>query len=379
MSRMPTARMSGGPGLSERANVALECVHQHRLLSTAQLHALIAPGVARRRVQRMLSALADDGLLTFVHQRGQAHRPMHLWHITATGADVVLASGTRAEPRRRVYTQAQAAGQLQHHTLAVNHVGLAFVAAARERGDDCGPLAWRHELAHPVGPRRSDTLIADAVLSYLTIQPARLEYRFVELDRATTPVDALATKLARYHQLAHHHAAGAAEPVWRRHYPVLPGVLVVLTGASRTRLERRAQTAAALHRSIAGAPAVSVSVCACSTTSSRTARSRRSSPRWTNPSAASTGSATTRRDDRDRRGGRWGGREARRGGSRVDRRACRRPLARRAPRHRGRSPGAAGRRHRRRPCAGSGARLGLRARPPARRGPPGRPARTAAL
>jgi hypothetical protein len=256
-----TARAAGVRGLSERANLALECVHHHRLLSTAQLHALMAPGIARRRVQRMLADLADRGLVTFVHQRGQAHRPMRLWHITAAGADVVLAAGTHAEPRRRVYTQAQAAGQLQHHTLAVNHVGLAFATVARERGDDCGPLAWRHELAHPIGPRRSDAVIADAVLRYLTNQPPRLEYRFVELDRATTPVDALAAKLARYQALAHHHPSGGTEPSWRQHYATLPSVLVVMAGASRSRLERRARTVIALYRSIAGTHGLAASLC----------------------------------------------------------------------------------------------------------------------
>ena len=260
MSATTDARVVGGRGLSERANLALECVHQHRLLSTAQLRALLAPHVALRRIQRMLADLADRGLVTFVHRRGRAHRPMRLWHITAAGADVVLAAGTHAEPRRRVYTQAQAAGQLQHHTLAVNEVGVAFVTAARERGDDCGPLAWRHELAHPIGPRRADAVIADAVLRYLSTQPPRLEYRFVELDRATTPVDALAAKLARYDQLDNHHDAGA-EPTWRNHYATLPSLLVVLTGASRGRLERRTRTVIALHRSTAAVGDVAVSLC----------------------------------------------------------------------------------------------------------------------
>src|SRR5512132_2993608 len=136
-----TARTAspGSWSLSERANLALACVHQHRLLSTAQLHELVAPGIARRKVQALLAQLAERGLLARVRERAGARGAMSLWHLTATGADVVQAAPTPAEPRRRVLTPEQAAGQLQRHTLAVNDVGLAFVRAARARGDDCGP------------------------------------------------------------------------------------------------------------------------------------------------------------------------------------------------------------------------------------------------
>ncbi len=77
--------------------------------------------------------------------------------------------------------------------------------AARARGDECGPLAWRHEIAHPIGPapgrRTPEQLIADALLTYQRNQPdgtTSFHYRFIELDRATMPVDDLAAKLARY-------------------------------------------------------------------------------------------------------------------------------------------------------------------------------------
>lgn len=248
-------------GLTAREMLALECAHQHRLLSTGQLHELVAPHLALRRVQRLLARLADTGLVAFVHQRGQRHRPTRLWHITAAGADVVLAAGTHAEPRRRVYTAAQAGGQLQHHTLAVNQTGLTFVGAARDRGDECGPLAWRHELAHPTTTKRTEAVIADAVLRYQTTTPARLEYRFLELDRATTPVDALAAKLARYDQLANHRLRGSDQPAWRAWYPTLPSVLIVLAGAPRSRLERRLRTLVALRPAMTNSVEIAAAAC----------------------------------------------------------------------------------------------------------------------
>jgi protein involved in plasmid replication-relaxation len=234
--------------LSERANLALACVHQHRLLSTAQLHELTAPQTSRRKTQSLLAALADRGLLARVRERTGARGAMNLWHLTPTGADVVHAVPIVAEPRRRVLTSDQAAGLLQEHTLAVNDVGLAFLRAARARGDDCGPLAWRHEIAHPAGPKRGDVVIADALLTYLTSDATAtpLHQRFIELDRATVPATALATKLGRYTDLARHRPNGAAAPAWREHYPRLPPVLVVLTGAAPARLERRMRTVVAL-------------------------------------------------------------------------------------------------------------------------------------
>ncbi|MBA3867309.1 MAG: replication-relaxation family protein, partial [Solirubrobacterales bacterium] len=163
----------------------------------------------------------------------------------------------------------QVRGPLRSHTFAVNEVGIAFLRAARERGEDFGPLAWRHEVAHPLRPgtrgRRARAVISDAVLTYLrlTEEEVLLEQRLLELDRATLPVDALAAELARYADL--YRATGKdGEPVWRRRYPVFPGVLCVLAGADRAALGRRRDTALALLRAepwLTRTPEVSIRVC----------------------------------------------------------------------------------------------------------------------
>jgi Replication-relaxation len=221
----------------------LECIYQHRLLSTAQLHALY-PGRALRRTQRALAAIERIGWLASVRQPGG----MKLWFVTATGADAIEAIPNRVELRRKVLLPEQAAGPLQQHTLGVNDVGIAFVQAARERpNDDFVPLAWRNEVAHRIGPplgrgRRAQMLIADAVFSYVCWPPGEkisIHYRFVELDRTTMSTESLAAKLGRYDRLLDYQEPEWDEPLWRYDYPVFPSLMVVLSNASRRRLEDR--------------------------------------------------------------------------------------------------------------------------------------------
>lgn len=233
----------------------LESIYQHRLLTTRQVHAIHAPGTSRRWIQHVLAGLADYGLL-------DATRGPHaaaIWFATENGATAVDRSATRAERRRKVVTAAQAAGQLQSHTLAVNDVGIAYLRAARARGDEFGPLSWRHEIALRIGGargrgRRTEVLIADALITYLAAHDGGVErhQRFLELDRGTTPVDALVGKLHAYRRLRDSapRTADEKDPErgWRRWYPAgLPGVQLVLTGKPRALLERRAQLLFALR------------------------------------------------------------------------------------------------------------------------------------
>jgi hypothetical protein len=229
----------------------LECVYQHRLLSTAQLHTLYRDGLSLRRTQRALAAMEQVGWLASVREPGG----MKLWFVTEAGAEAVEAIGNRAELRRKLIPPEQAAGPLQQHTLAVNEVGVAFACAARAHGDEFGPLAWRNEIAHPIGSASSRrgalaAVIADALLTYEqhTEEGVYTHLRFLELDRATMATETLVAKLGRYIDLyeyvrppSRHRGArrymGTAQ--WREQYPHFPAVLVVLANGSRSRLERR--------------------------------------------------------------------------------------------------------------------------------------------
>ena len=269
------------PRLGQSHVELLESLHQHRLLTTVQVHALHPPRASRRYVQRLLDRLRDQGLVAAARGR----RGLRVWHLTEPGLDAVGSVGGRGfvdeviaprQTRRKLILPVQAAGPLQQHTLGVNDVGIAFVQAARERGDRCDPWSWRHEIAHSLGPppgrRTAEQLIADAVLTYELAEPDRstsVVYRFVEYDRATRSTVDLANRLARYARL-HRRTIPADNPgeppglLWPRLYPVFPGVLVVLAGRRGDLLEQRRDTVLALGRQnpdLHASPEVEITLC----------------------------------------------------------------------------------------------------------------------
>ena len=233
----------------------LDSLYQHRLLTARQVRVLHAPTASLRWTQSILAELGRRGLA----EHAEGERAVALWFLTARGADTVETLPTRAEMRRRISSPAQAAGPLRAHTLAVNDVGIAFVQAARQRGDDCGPLSWRHEIAHPLAPRSRQArqlLIADALLSYVHFdsdQSLVLHQRFIELDRGTIPAEQLAAKLTRYTLLRDYRPSSAPsgsahEASWRDYYRSFPPVLVVVAHQGEAAALRRVQRVIALAR-----------------------------------------------------------------------------------------------------------------------------------
>ncbi len=237
-------------------------LYQHRLLTTKQLHALYTPRARLRWTRLVLESLKSRGLA----DRVQGPGTLSLWFATDDGADAVETAGPRAEQRRRITTQAQAEGLLRKHTVAVNEVGIAFTRAAHERGDECGPDSWRHEIAHPIsaGSARKppQLVVADALLTYL--QAAHdgalvLHQRFIELDRGTArPAEQLAAKITRYTRLRYYTPTSAAapdapaKPLWRRYYRSWPHLLIVLADQSPKRIQQRIQRSLALYESDPG-------------------------------------------------------------------------------------------------------------------------------
>lgn len=218
------------------------------MLSTAQVHAIHFPGRSLRRAQQALAYLERAGLVAHAEAR---RAPRRLYFLTERGADLVVAAG-EVEQRPKVLSPEQAGGPLRAHTLGVNEVGISFLRAARERGDEFGPLAWRHEVAHPLNRGRGRArrmLIADAVFTYVRDEDRDLviEQRFVEVDRATLSVERMVAELARYGQLyGAREKGGRGEPLWRYHYRSFPSVICALAGASRKSLNRRLDVAVAL-------------------------------------------------------------------------------------------------------------------------------------
>ncbi|HVX80405.1 MAG TPA: replication-relaxation family protein [Devosiaceae bacterium] len=251
-------------GLPEATTEIVASLAQHRVLTTEQVRKIHLPDNHSRWAQQVLGRLRGAELVAFTRPPNSGQR---LWFATERG--VRLAREAHAlEGNLRPLQAAEVAGQLRAHTLAVNEVGIAFLRAARKRGDECGPLSWRHEVAHPLcrgRGRRRRTLFADAVLTYLREEDGRLalEQRFLELDRATLTVDRLVAELARYAEL--HRAKGpGGEAMWKERYPRFPKVHCVLAEAQRPTLERRRKSVLALlhsHPQLAGARGPRISIC----------------------------------------------------------------------------------------------------------------------
>ncbi|MCM2424161.1 replication-relaxation family protein [Streptomyces sp. RKAG293] len=252
------AGMPPAHSLSRLAEELLPVLYQHRLMTTSQLHQLMQPHTAHAvYVRRQLNRLRELQLVeTTLRRRGG--RGELAWYCTGLGAEVVEASG-EVRPRSHRLTEQTAAFQLQEHTLAVNATGLAFVAAARAAGHECGPLDWEPELAHRL--RDGDSrigdeafLVPDAVLSYIHRQHSTrtIANFFLEIDRATMTPDRLVDKLRAYARYQSYHPTpivtgrprtGSGTPgggaAWRNRYPVFPRVLFVLAGAPPAALDRR--------------------------------------------------------------------------------------------------------------------------------------------
>lgn len=252
------------PPLPPKAIEILASLAAHRALSTPQVQAIHSAGAEPRWVQKLLGRLRAAGLADYVRS---AHGRRRLWHATEEGARLAREAGVlEGEPPVGAEL---AAGPLAAHTLAVNEAAICFLRAAAERGDDYGPLAWRHEVYHLLSHgrgRRRRSLVADAVFTYLRQDGSEIaiEQRFLELDRATLSVDRLAAELARYAELHRAKEVKGREPLWRARYPVFPPVHCVLTGAPRKALVRRRSTASLLLASdplFSRTPDVAISIC----------------------------------------------------------------------------------------------------------------------
>ncbi|NUK50090.1 replication-relaxation family protein [Streptomyces lunaelactis] len=249
---------TGPTGLGQIAQQAMQVLYQHRLVSTQQLHQLITPHHTRAQyLRRQLHTLRAAGLAESVGRRITGQTEL-LWWLTEKGAQAVEAVGLLPQRPYRMSPEA-ALGPLQEHTLATVETGLAFVTHARRLGHECGPLDWSPETAHyyrdDSRPGEDLSLIPDAVLNYVH-SDAKAKQRtlltfFIEVDRTQMTIARLAAKLhayAAYHEFTPQVAATrgartvrrpASAPAWRSRYAVFPRLLLVLTGASEARLERR--------------------------------------------------------------------------------------------------------------------------------------------
>jgi hypothetical protein len=258
------AKRPASQALPPRAVEVLASLASHRVLSTPQVHAIHSPVAELRWVHKILGGLRAGGFADyFLSAQGRRR----LWFATERGTQLAREVGAlEGSPPPAAEL---AAGPLATHALAVNEAAICFLRAAEERGDDFGPLAWRHEVFHPISHgrgRRRRSLIADAVFTYLRSDGGEIaiEQRFLELDRATLSVDRFVTELTRYAELYRAREAKRGEPLWRVSYPVFPPIHCILAGASRQALSRRRSTASVLLASdplFSRTPEVAISIC----------------------------------------------------------------------------------------------------------------------
>lgn len=254
----PTRAEAGAPWVEALASLA-----QHRVLTAAQVHAIHLPARRIRQAQRLLADLGREGLAD--HAVGL--RAQRVWFATAAGIEAVRSAGA-LEGEPPLLDRRSAAGRLMAHTLAVNDVGIALMAAARRRGEGFGALSWRHEVAHPMDAgrgRRRRWKVADAVLTYLRSDGCEtvVEQRFLELDRATRSAEGLAGELALYARLRRVEGPGG-RPLWRERYPAFPSVLCVLAGARADLLRRRREAVLAFlgaDLAISSSPQPAIRIC----------------------------------------------------------------------------------------------------------------------
>ncbi|WP_406278304.1 replication-relaxation family protein [Streptomyces sp. NBC_00191] len=231
------------------AHRALALLAQHRLVTTPQMHQLLNPGNVRTTTSNVLNALREDKLVSYTVLPNSSR--LRAWFLTVRGARIATSWPELRGRALQTPTGATDASLRAAHTLTGVRAHLAFLADARRRGDEYGPLDWVPEIAHRLPDTGGeDKLVADAVLHYTATSPRRLQYRaFVEIDRATMSSERLARKLisyARFHDYTPQPvgrrgtvADQAAMLAWQRLYPRFPRVLFILTGASAPSLTRR--------------------------------------------------------------------------------------------------------------------------------------------
>lgn len=221
---------------------AIAAIYAHRVVSTTHLHAWLTPtATSSSYLRRALSFLRGQGLIGNLGRRGKREL---LWYATTTGA-AVAEDSRRVVPRIWRLDPARINTLDPSHTLAVNDLGTAVLASARQAGHEMTYLDWTQEIVHPTGPGGyaafgSPHLVTDAVFRITTVDAEGQRGDRVilaEMDRATMTVARVAEKLAAY---ARYQRINRAH--WRSAYGLrFPEVLIVLDNASPQALYRRAE------------------------------------------------------------------------------------------------------------------------------------------
>ncbi|MET7457839.1 replication-relaxation family protein [Streptomyces sp. NPDC005574] len=261
---MTTINVDAGAG----DRLALAVLVQYRMVTTGQMHQIIAPAVRIEQTRRRLAKLKAEGLIDRI-TLPQAGRT-RVWFPTQYGVQVTSEwPELRGRRPPRLVSDPTAVRLRMSHTLTVTETGLQFLLDARGRGELCRPLDFLPEVHHPIGG--GEAVIPDALLYYRsgrqdTDEHGAMLRAFLEVDRATMGPERLAAKLRAYaclHAYVPTPVGGGRRTAtslelpsqqWRRHYPLFPRLLFILdaTGPAGTQTRIRALHAAATDTAVAG-------------------------------------------------------------------------------------------------------------------------------
>ena len=214
--------------LSARDRQILEYVGALRLLSAAQVQALLfpdqqhaSPMTAARCCRRVLERLTRERLLVRLERRvggARAGSASFIYSLGSLGQRVLDQGG----PRRRL---SEPSARFVDHTLAVGEFFVALIVHARSGGWEL--IEWESE---PGAWREVTTLGGRIVLRpdlFLALAVAEYELRwFVEVDRGTEHLPAITRKCRLYHS----YYRGGHE---QRRHKVFPRVLWIVPDTRR--------------------------------------------------------------------------------------------------------------------------------------------------
>lgn len=233
--------------LTDRDRQALEAVSRFRVMSGAQLQALlwseIAPSARGRVARRGLARLVRLDVLAPLARRVGGERAGSASTTFAVGRAGQYLAQAGARSRRRVRAARTPGARYLEHTLAVAQLYVELVVAARRSSVELAsfepePECWRPYMA---GFGARQVLKPDAFLKLATAE-YELSW-FIEVDMATEALSTLAAKATRYHD----YFSTGTEQAERG---VFPRVLWIVPDSWRadTLRERLAQLPTGAHR-----------------------------------------------------------------------------------------------------------------------------------
>uniref|UniRef100_UPI000B19478F replication-relaxation family protein n=1 Tax=Streptomyces sp. SBT349 TaxID=1580539 RepID=UPI000B19478F len=247
--------------LTTRDRWLARMLHEHKVLTLHQIVQAAWPSAraANSRLLQLYKWRMTDRFQPFTTS-GSA--PMH-YVLDIAGAHILAAEDAK-DPRQLPYRHATAIG-IAHsltlaHTTGTNGLFTTLIARARQPGAPERLTAWWSETR--CARHFGDIVRPDAYGRWHHQRAGTIEW-FLEYDRGTEPLDKLARKLARYHQLA-------------RTTSVTTPVLVWLPSPHR---EAGARTALAAARQSLESPDL-VPVATTSTAATPTAPSDPATARW---------------------------------------------------------------------------------------------------